>query len=642
MKVPHSNSLRDSLADTESGHLPLDYIKSKKTKSTQTLLSLKSVWKHLTTKMSFLTSDSDSENNKESAPAPFQIKKLDVLCSKSVRYLVLDFNGEGCFGKVAKCLNLKTSEITAIKIHKMSENHMIKKEVEMLTKIRALDPEKKNLVRFIDNFMFQDASCLAFEMLDRSLWDLLNQRQTTLSLHEIRPITQQLLVAFEALKIIGIIHTDLKPDNVMLVNHHEEPFRVKLIDFGLALPASKVKVGMTVQPCAYRAPEVTLGLPISEAIDMWALGCVMAFLYFGDNLFPGQSTYHMMKAVCRLLGQPKDHVLSTGRNTWQYFSREQGSPNPRWRLNTPREYTKATGVQPRNPRWIFNDGRNLDKSVECYAEVDDYTEYEDRMAFLHFLKGLLDTDAQTRFTPERAQRHCFVTMFHLHHEDMGTNSYAEDALELMTVSPRDDSEESHDFPSNSETERESTVSSDGVTSTYSSSHEDTDPAAYHYIRQCAALRAHLHRQPSWTSSAEDSYSVSSSYEEQEPQEHSMEPDTSYLSEGEYIPISGDANFSDGEYIPVIDDEDGSDNETVAVNIKHFHCNGTTSTHFDGPPPQTGIKTESHTAIQKDSLPESSSDGYLHTDISSDEDADADRDWDEAFFTPETFDRSAVT
>uniref|UniRef100_A0A8D0DAY3 Protein kinase domain-containing protein n=1 Tax=Sander lucioperca TaxID=283035 RepID=A0A8D0DAY3_SANLU len=348
----------------------------------------------------------------KSAPAPFQIKKLDVLCSKSVRYLVLDFNGEGCFGKVAKCLNLKTSEITAIKIHKMSENHMIKKEVEMLTKIRALDPEKKNLVRFIDNFMFQDASCLAFEMLDRSLWDLLNQRQTTLSLHEIRPITQQLLVAFEALKIIGIIHTDLKPDNVMLVNHHEEPFRVKLIDFGLALPASKVKVGMTVQPCAYRAPEVTLGLPISEAIDMWALGCVMAFLYFGDNLFPGQSTYHMMKAVCRL-------------------------------LNTPREYTKATGVQPRNPRWIFNDGRNLDKSVECYAEVDDYTEYEDRMAFLHFLKGLLDTDAQTRFTPERAQRHCFVTMFHLHHEDMGTNSYAEDALELMTVSPRDDSEESN-------------------------------------------------------------------------------------------------------------------------------------------------------------------------------------------------------
>lgn len=595
----------------------------------------------MTTKMSFLTSDSDSENFMESAPALFQVKKLDVLCSKSVRYLVLDFNGEGCFGKVAKCINLKTCETTAVKIQKISENDTIQKEVEMLTKIRALDPEKKNLVRFIDNFMFQDTSCLAFEMLDRSLWDLLNQSQTPLSLHEIRPITQQLLVAFEALKSIGIIHTDLKPDNVMLVNHREEPYRVKLIDFGLALPASQVKVGMTVQPCAYRAPEVTLGLPISEAIDMWGLGCVMAFLYFGENLFPDQSPYHMMKAVCRLLGQPKDHVLSAGWNTWQYFSREQVSPNPGWRLNTPREYTKATGVQPRNPRWIFNNGRNLDESVERYAEVEDYTEYEDRMAFLHLLKCLLDTDAQTRVTPEQAQRHCFVTMVHLHHEDMGTNSYAEDALELMTVCHLDDSEESDYSPSDSETDGESTASSDGVTSTNSSSHEDADPAAYHFNRQSAALRAHLQRSPSWTSSAEDSYCVSSRYEEQEPQEYSMEPDTSYLSEGEYIPITGDANFSDGECIPVIDGEDGSDNEKVAVNIKHFHSNGTTSTHSDGPPPQTGIKTESHTAI-KDSVPESSSDGYLHTDISSDEDADADRDWDEASSTPETFNRSAVT
>uniref|UniRef100_A0A8D0D198 Protein kinase domain-containing protein n=1 Tax=Sander lucioperca TaxID=283035 RepID=A0A8D0D198_SANLU len=395
----------------------------------------------------------------ESAPALFQVKKLDILSSKSVRYLVLDFNGEGCFGKVAKCINLKTCETTAIKIHKMSENHTSQKEVEILTKIRALDPEKKNLVRFIDNFMFQDASCLAFEMLDRSLWDLLNQSQTPLSLHEIRPITQQLLVAFEALKSIGIIHTDLKPDNVMLVNHSEEPFRVKLIDFGMALPASAVKVGMTVQPCAYRAPEVTLGLPISEAIDMWGLGCLMAFLYFGDNLFPDQSPYHMMKAVCRLLGQPKDHVL----------------------------------------------------------KVDDYTEYEDRMAFLHLLKRLLDTDAQTRVTPELAQSHCF----------------------LMTICSLDDSDEAGYSPSDSETDGESTVSSDGVTSTNSSSHEDADPAAYHFNRQSAALRAHLQRPPSWTSSAEDSYCVSSSYEEQDPQEYSMEPDTSYLSEGEYIPISGD-------------------------------------------------------------------------------------------------------
>ncbi|XP_034738836.1 homeodomain-interacting protein kinase 2-like [Etheostoma cragini] len=588
--------------------------------------------------MSFLTSDSDSKNYME--PEPFHVKKLDILCSKSVRYLVLDFNGEGCFGKVAKCLNLKTSEMTAIKILRKEENHMTQHEVEMLTKIRSLDPKKKNLVRFIDNFMFQDASCLAFEMLDKSLWDLLDETLTPLSLHEIRRIAQQLLVAFEALKSIGIIHADLKPDNVMLVNHHKEPFRVKLIDFGLALPLSEVKVGMSVQPYAYRAPEVTLGLPISEAIDMWGLGCVMGFLYFAVNLFTDESTYHMMKAVCQLLGQPKDHVLSAGKNTWQYFSKEQGSPNPRWRLKTPREYIQATGVQPPNQVWIFNHGKHLDASVECFTELDDYTEYEDRMAFLDLLKRLLDTDAQTRITPELAQTHCYLTMVHLHHEDMDTNSYAEDALKLMTVPPLDDSEELHNSPNDTESEVESTVSSDGVTSPYSSWHEDADPAEHHYIHQYADLRAHPQREKLWNSSAENSYSDSSSYKEQDPQKYSMEPDTSYLSEGEYILISGDANLSDGEYIPVTDDEDGSDNETVAVNIKHN--TGTTSTHIDGPPPQTDIKTESHTAVKTDPLTESSSDGYLHTDISSDEDANVDQDWDETFFIPKRFNRSAVT
>ncbi|CAJ1064624.1 homeodomain-interacting protein kinase 2-like [Xyrichtys novacula] len=73
-------------------------------------------------------------------------------------------------------------------------------------------------------------------MLDRNLIQLLNDRKgRPLSLNEIRPIAQQLFTASHALKGIGVIHADLKPDNVMLVNHETQPFRVKLIDFGLLL-----------------------------------------------------------------------------------------------------------------------------------------------------------------------------------------------------------------------------------------------------------------------------------------------------------------------------------------------------------------------------------------------------------------------
>ncbi|KAF7664431.1 hypothetical protein LDENG_00176380, partial [Lucifuga dentata] len=79
----------------------------------------------------------------------------------------------------------------------------------------------------------------------------------------------------------------------MLVDNQDQPYKVKLIDFGLALQSSEVERGMIVQPIPYRAPEVVLGLPFTEAIDMWGLGCVLACMYLGDNLFDGQTEYQL-------------------------------------------------------------------------------------------------------------------------------------------------------------------------------------------------------------------------------------------------------------------------------------------------------------------------------------------------------------
>lgn len=41
----------------------------------------------------------------------------------------------------------------------------------------------------------------------------------------------------------------------------------------------------------YRAPEIILGLPFCEAIDMWSLGCVIAELFLGWPLYPGALEY---------------------------------------------------------------------------------------------------------------------------------------------------------------------------------------------------------------------------------------------------------------------------------------------------------------------------------------------------------------
>lgn len=47
----------------------------------------------------------------------------------------------------------------------------------------------------------------------------------------------------------------------------------------------------------HRAPEIILGLPFCEAIDMWSLGCVIAELFLGWPLYPGASEYDQVGIV---------------------------------------------------------------------------------------------------------------------------------------------------------------------------------------------------------------------------------------------------------------------------------------------------------------------------------------------------------
>uniref|UniRef100_A0A3B4WM51 Protein kinase domain-containing protein n=1 Tax=Seriola lalandi dorsalis TaxID=1841481 RepID=A0A3B4WM51_SERLL len=359
----------------------------------------------------------------------------------TTRYLIMNFNGEGCFGKVAECFDLITAQMVAVKIHKDSEDPTIKREVAMLEAVRALDPDKKNIVRFMEDFRFNELSCLAFEMLDRSVWDLMKERDwEPLSVSEIRPVTHQLLVAFEALKNIGIMHTDLKPDNIMLVNHKDQPFRIKLIDFGLARPASKAKVGMLMQANAYRAPEVTLGLPLSECVDMWGVGCVMAFMYFGQHLFPANCPYHWMKVMLHLLAQPVDHYLTVGEDSWMYFTDDLDGD---WRLRTPEEYEAVTAVEPEVYERFLDSSWNLEDAVKRYQARHDDMEDEDRMAYLDLLNWCLFPHTAHRITPGRALKHPYVTMVHLV-DKVETSNYADSAIELMTVSPQQHFEVSYD------------------------------------------------------------------------------------------------------------------------------------------------------------------------------------------------------
>lgn len=229
------------------------------------------------------TSSSNSEGD-------YHLLQHEVLYSSGGAYEVLEFLGRGTFGQVVKCWKRGTSEIVAIKILKNHPSYARQGEIEVNI-LRCLGHENAdefNFVRAFEFFKHKNHTCLVFEMLEQNLYDFLKQNKfQPLPLKYIRPIAQQVLTALLKLKSLGLIHADLKPENIMLVDPRRFPYRVKVIDFGSASHVSKAVCSTYLQSRYYRAPEILLGLPYCEAIDMWSLGCVIAELFLGWPLYPG-------------------------------------------------------------------------------------------------------------------------------------------------------------------------------------------------------------------------------------------------------------------------------------------------------------------------------------------------------------------
>ncbi|XP_034546577.1 homeodomain-interacting protein kinase 2-like [Notolabrus celidotus] len=366
------------------------------------------------------------------------VQPHEAISSSTSCYLVLEYVGKGSFGQVVKTVNIATAKDVALKIVTSEDNRASKRELKMLRAISALDPVKTNVVHFLETFEHRGLTCLAFENLDRNLFQLLMDRQgKPLSLNEIRPIAHQLLTAFDALKGIGVIHADLKPDNIMLVNHQNQPFRVKLIDFGLSLHTSEVRPGLMAQATGYRAPEVILGLPFTEAIDMWGLGCVLSVLYLSHHLLGIRCEYQQMRNIVEVLGQPADHLLDAGSFTNKFFKLNRHYDYPKWWLKTPMEYRLTTGIEPRECQRALN---NLDELVTLYPALEEDIQLEDLRAFLSLLKCLLHTDHEQRISPDKALKHPFISMVHLQ-EELDTSMYAEDSFNKMILQTNDSDEE---------------------------------------------------------------------------------------------------------------------------------------------------------------------------------------------------------
>nr|XP_046254991.1 homeodomain-interacting protein kinase 1-like [Scatophagus argus] len=349
-------------------------------------------------KVQSLTSSSDDDS----------LVILDTLASPSSKYFVKSILGEGSFGTVTKCIKAATKGTVAVKImKKRSLTSEAQNEMAILEYLRAFDSDRFNFVKWTDSFIDREHVCIEFELLDISLFDFMRKKHTCcLSVNEIRPILYQVATTLEFLRNLGLVHTDLKPNNIMMVDHVNQPLKVKMIDFGLARHVSQSQRGSYLQPRYYRSPEVILGLPYTTAIDIWSLGCIAAELFLGNVLYPGDSEYDMLRHITQTQGQLPQELLNNGLKT-EWFFRRKMYRQRQWTLKTPFEYGRAVFTETH-----FNslDDLNKVKPVCHLSDEDNRAEITDRETFVDLLKKMLQLDVSKRITPSQILEDLFITM----------------------------------------------------------------------------------------------------------------------------------------------------------------------------------------------------------------------------------------
>ncbi|XP_061826169.1 dual specificity tyrosine-phosphorylation-regulated kinase 4 isoform X1 [Nerophis lumbriciformis] len=298
------------------------------------------------------------------------------------RFEVLEVIGKGSFGQVLKCLDHKNNELVAVKMirNKKRFHHQALVELKILDVIKRKDKDNlHNVIHMKEYFYFRNHLCISFELLGVNLYELIKKNNFQgFSVALIRRFTHALLRCLQMLHREKIIHCDLKPENILL--SQKGAGNIKVVDFGSSCYEQQ-RVYTYIQSRFYRSPEVILGHPYSMAIDMWSLGCILAELYTGYPLFPGESEVEQIACIMEVLGMPpSDFVQSASRR--RLFFDSKGNP---------RNTTNSKGKK-RRPN---------SKDLPTTLKTND-------VLFLDFIKRCLTWDPTKRMTPIEGLQHDWI------------------------------------------------------------------------------------------------------------------------------------------------------------------------------------------------------------------------------------------
>lgn len=236
------------------------------------------------------------------------------------RYRLLELIGQGGMGAVYKAEDEFLGRNVAIKIFLANATGAadVRRQEDEVNILASLSHH--SLVTLLDAAVDRTVPALPRIYLVMELVEGADlQRKLARGPMPVRQLAQMAYDLAEGLEYIhsrGVVHRDVKPANVLLVDYNGDNSRTraKLTDFGIALLAESERFtaeGSATGSAHYMSPEQAKGEPVGPASDVYALGLVLLECFTGVVAFPGQA---VPSALARLLNDPE--IPSTVPAAW--------------------------------------------------------------------------------------------------------------------------------------------------------------------------------------------------------------------------------------------------------------------------------------------------------------------------------------
>ncbi|MDY0004021.1 MAG: serine/threonine-protein kinase [Polyangia bacterium] len=219
------------------------------------------------------------------------------------RYRLDDVLGEGAVATVYRALDLETGEAVAVKIPKDMDD--AEDTARLWVELRSLQRVRHpNTLRILEMGRSGEGQhYIAMELLEGRTLRARLLSEGRLPVPAALGILTQIFGALDACHEHGVIHRDVKPENVILTGQHEDT--VKLIDFGMAKLLHDRSTSLLTQPHQlfgtpeYMAPERITGDPPTVASDIYAAGVLGFEMLVGRRPFGGRTPEEIMRHQLR-------------------------------------------------------------------------------------------------------------------------------------------------------------------------------------------------------------------------------------------------------------------------------------------------------------------------------------------------------